>query len=120
MLWVYGHYNYCNSFSAGIVYRREILMSKDGPRTERVHPSTTKVHFCRLTKKDFCVVVRVNAYPAKLNNFNFQPLEVVSRYRDPQLQEAENYSQLFYLSTNIGKSGCLHPHFIPNNSDLVD
>ena len=32
-----------------------------------------------------------NMYLAKLNNLNFQPLEVVSRYRDPQLQVAENY-----------------------------
>ena len=27
----------------------------------------------------------------KLNNFNFHLLEVVSRYRDPQLQVTENY-----------------------------
>ena len=33
----------------------------------------------------------VNAYPAKLIYLNFYPLEVVSRYRDPQLQVAENY-----------------------------
>ena len=32
-----------------------------------------------------------NSYPAKLNKINFQPLEVVARYRDPQLQVAENY-----------------------------
>ena len=30
-------------------------------------------------------------------NLNFHPLEVVSRYRDPQLQVAENYSYLFNL-----------------------
>ena len=28
---------------------------------------------------------------------NFQPLEVVSRYRDPQLQVGENYSYKFCL-----------------------
>ena len=33
----------------------------------------------------------INHYSAKLNNLNFQPLEFVSRYRDPQLQLAENY-----------------------------
>ena len=33
----------------------------------------------------------LNPCPAKLNNLNFQPLEVVSRYRDPQLQVTENY-----------------------------
>ena len=36
-------------------------------------------------------IIVINPYPAKLNNLNFQPLEVVSRYRDPQLQVAENY-----------------------------
>ena len=27
----------------------------------------------------------------------FQPIEVVSRYRDPQLQEAENYTEPIFL-----------------------
>ena len=31
---------------------------------------------------------------AKLVNWNFHPLEVVSRWRDPQLQVSENYSYL--------------------------
>ena len=31
----------------------------------------------------------------KLNNLNFYPLKVVSRYRDPQLQVSENY--LFFV-----------------------
>ena len=35
----------------------------------------------------------VNAYPAaKLISLNFQPLGVVSRYRDPQPEVFENYS----------------------------
>ena len=38
---------------------------------------------------------------------NFYPLEIVSRYRDPQLQVIENYSYVFNLSTNICKSCCL-------------
>ena len=42
-----------------------------------------------------------NTYRVKVIYFNFQPLEVVSRYRDPQLQVAENYSYLFNVSTNI-------------------
>ena len=33
-------------------------------------------------------------YPAKLIYLNFQSLEVVSRYRDPQPQVVENYSYL--------------------------
>ena len=42
-------------------------------------------------------------YPAKLGNLNFQPLEVVSRYRDPQPQVVENYSYLFldWAFTNL-------------------
>ena len=37
----------------------------------------------------------INPHSAKLIYSNFQPLEVVSRYRDPQLQVAENYSHLY-------------------------
>ena len=55
---------------------------------------------------------------AKLIHLNFHPLEVLSGYRDPQLQVAENYSYLFNLSRNICKSRCLDTHFIHNNSDL--
>ena len=36
----------------------------------------------------------VNLLAAKLFNWNFHPLEVVSRLRDPQLQVSENYSDL--------------------------
>ena len=39
----------------------------------------------------------INPYPAELIYLNFQTLEVVSRYRDPQPQVIENYSYLFYL-----------------------
>ena len=37
----------------------------------------------------------------KLNNINFYPLEVVSRYRDPQLQVGKNYSYMFALGPDI-------------------
>ena len=30
----------------------------------------------------------------KINNLNFHPLEVVSRWRNPQLQVGENYPEL--------------------------
>ena len=50
----------------------------------------------RLTENHF--------YPAKLIYLNFQPLEVVFRYRYPQLQVAENYLHLLNLSTYICKS----------------
>ena len=38
---------------------------------------------------------------AMLFNFNFHPLEAVSRYRDPQLQVGENYLHLSNWGTNI-------------------
>ena len=39
--------------------------------------------------------------PAKLTNLNSHTLEVVSLYRDTQLQVGENYSYLFNLRLNI-------------------
>ena len=42
-------------------------------------------------------IVFIDPLPAKLYFLNFYPLEVVSRYRDPQLQVGENYSYLFNL-----------------------
>ena len=62
---------------------------------------------------------RVNLYPANFTYLNFQPLEVVSRYRDPQPQVVENYPYLFNLRPKICKSLCLSSHFIHNNSDLT-
>ena len=50
--------------------------------------------------------VHVKLHPAKLIYLNFHKLEVVSRFRDPQLQVGEHYSYLFNLIPNICKS-CL-------------
>ena len=65
-------------------------------------------------------VVRVDPYPAKFIYLNFHPLEVVSRYRDPQLQVVWNYTYLFILSTDIYKSWRSDTHFIPNNRELAN
>ena len=62
----------------------------------------------------------LNPHPVKLIYLNFQPLEVVSRYRDPQLKMGENYAYLFNLRSNICISRCLNTHFVPNISDLID
>ena len=43
----------------------------------------------------------LNPKSTELNNLNFHPLEVVSRYRDPQLQVGENYSHLLDCLTLI-------------------
>ena len=61
----------------------------------------------------------LNPYPANLNYLHFQPLEVVSRYRDPQPRVVENYSYLFNLTPNISTFWCLNSHFISDNSDLT-
>ena len=48
----------------------------------------------RNTGLGHCKKVNINPLTAKLFNLNFHPLEVVSRWRDPQLQVIENYSDL--------------------------
>ena len=37
-------------------------------------------------------IVRYDSIPMKLNNLNFYQFEVMSRYRNPQLQAGENDS----------------------------
>ena len=51
---------------------------------------------------------------AKLFNLNFHPLEVVSRWRDPQLQGSANYSDLTKWRSTLLKSCWLMSHFIFN------
>ena len=43
----------------------------------------------------------IHSLVAMSSDLMFHPLEVVSRYRDPQLQVGENYSYLFILKPNI-------------------
>ena len=43
----------------------------------------------------------LNLYPAKLSYSNYQPLENVSRYRDPQPQVVEINAYLFNLKPNM-------------------
>ena len=45
-----------------------------------------------------------NLLTAKLFNWNFYPLEVVSRWRDPQLQVSENYLDLTKWRSTVFKS----------------
>ena len=48
-----------------------------------------------------------NRYPAKIIYSIFHPLEIVSRYREPQLRVVEKYAYLFNLRSNICKYLCL-------------
>ena len=51
---------------------------------------------------------------AKLIYSNFQPLEVVSRYRDPHIRLKRSN-----LRRNIYKAWCLNSHFIPRNKSHI-
>ena len=53
-----------------------------------------------------------NPLTAKLFNLNFHPLKVVSRWRDPQLQVNENYSDLTKWRSSVFKYCWLMSHFI--------
>ena len=48
-------------------------------------------------RSQFCYFLSLNPYLTESIYLNFHPLEVVSRYRDPQLKVGENYSCLFNL-----------------------
>ena len=53
-----------------------------------------------------------NPLTTKLFSFNFHPLDVVSRWRDPQLQVSENYSDLTKGRSTVFKYCWLMSHFI--------
>ena len=56
--------------------------------------------------------VDFNPLTAKLFNLNFYPLEVMSRWRDPQLQVSENYSDLTKWRSTLFKYRWLMSNFI--------
>ena len=49
------------------------------------------------------VEININPLTTKLFNLNFHLLEVVSRWRDPQLQMSENYSDLTKWRSTVFK-----------------
>ena len=61
-------------------------------------------HFFRAAKGCFDASWGFNPLTAKLCNFNFHSLEVGSRWRDPQLQVSENYSDLTKWRSTLLKS----------------
>ena len=83
----------------------------DAPRGKesvrwKIHPATTENSITSavpLLSHLLCTLCydSVNlAYPTDLFNLNFQSLEVVSRYRDPQLRVTENLCYLWNLGPN--------------------
>ena len=79
-------------------------------------PITTFAYFFLLVHQIAVLGVKFvfNALTAKLFNLNFHPLEVVSRWRDPQLQVSENYSDLTKWRSTLFKHCWLVLHFIIN------
>ena len=45
------------------------------------------------------LITRSDSLPAELPHLNVRPLEVMSRYREQQLQLGENYAYLFNFET---------------------
>ena len=87
----------------------------------------THFYFCRILVKTYTWYTNlanlmlifpthflVNPLTAKLFNLNFHPLEVVSRWRDPQLQVGENYSDLTKWRSTFFKYCWSMSHFIHN------
>ena len=56
---------------------------------------------CLLLLVGFQQEHKLNSESTELFNLNFQSLEVVSRYRDPQLRVTENLCDLRNVSPNI-------------------
>ena len=61
-------------------------------------------NLCKYTNLQNVAICSDLTLKALNNNLNFHPLEVVPRYRDPQLQVGENYSYLVNFRPNICKS----------------
>ena len=64
-------------------------------------------------------ILNFNLLTAKLFNLNFHPLEVVSRWRDPQLQVSENYSDLTKWRSTLVKCCRLMFFELWNNTPAV-
>ena len=62
-------------------------------------------HYPRAPAPDLVDLI-INPLTAKLLNWNFPPLEVVARSRDPQLQVGENYSDLTKWRSAILLTDC--------------
>ena len=68
----------------------------------------------RNSKKPYLEIWAINPLTAKLFNLNFHSLEVVPRWRDPQLKVSENYSDLTKWRLTVFKYCWLMSHFIFN------
>ena len=93
------------------------LCSVDFNQKSQIHTLTYVV--TRLPKRSLWTIpysnlgnpLTLNPFTAKLFNVNVYPLEIVSRWRDPQLQVSENYSDLTKWRSTIFKYCWLMSHF---------
>ena len=97
------HYNIALKYKAFCCFTGPPLMSSSPSYSHRDTQVQMGENYYTLNP-NMCQSYYFNHYPAKEIYLNFQPREVVSRYRDPQPQVAENTTYLFNLSTNICKS----------------
>ena len=74
----------CMLISVSMVYKQNI--QRFNPLTAKLFPLVSMVYIQNIQ--------RFNPLTAKLFSLNFHLIEVVSRWRDPQLQVSENYSDL--------------------------
>ena len=117
VLWIYGYDIFVNSFN--YVYtavQRQKAVSAYFTSTQ-ILPFAFAEQYRRhiLTSKvDIALKRLINPSTAKLFNLNFHPLEVVSRWRDPQLQVSENYSDLTKWRSTVFKYCWLMSHFTFN------
>ena len=71
-----------------------MFQAKVNSQTEMIQTDFTVLTFTSLGLLVF------NHFHAKLSYLYFHPFEVVSHYRDTQLQEGEQFSNLFNLRRN--------------------
>ena len=78
-----------------------LVITRSGRSTGRVAITYTCLIYITLVKYVFHVQLVFNTVTAKWLILNFHPLEVVSRWRDPQLQVGENCLDLTKWSSAI-------------------
>ena len=106
--------NWARRISWGI-YTREYITDTD---PEHIPNPILNRRFTSHSNTEGGIQVNINPLTAKLFNWDFHPLEVVSRWRDPQLQVSENYTDLRKWRPAIFKSRWLMSHFIFNKYEM--
>ena len=131
--WCAFHVYIINPFSAGIDFRHQHLTSMyirfrrlKSVSALKKHRYSNEVERANYICDDFKlkksrwslglynIFQRFNPLTAKLFDLNFHPLEVVSRWRDPQFQVSEIYSDLTKWKSTVFKYCWLMSHFILN------